>query len=317
VVVVGAGLAGLVAARHLRAAGRSVVVLEAGDDVGGRLATRRLGRATFDHGAQFFTVRSESFAREVEAWCADGVVYEWCRGFNEVDGYPRFASRNGMQALAAHLADGLDVRARTVVEAVTAWAGSAWSVRTTGGAELQASGVLLTPPVPLSLGLLDAGECPLDAAFGPGLRDLRYHAVLAVMAVLDRPSAIPEPGGRQLTEGPFSFVADNAAKGLSPVPAITLHAAHDWSTRHWHDDPGAVLRDLLELARPWLGAAEVLQAELVHWPHSGPVVPWPDRCCEVAPGVVLAGDAFGGPKVEGAYLSGEAAGLALSDPATR
>jgi monoamine oxidase len=53
VVVVGAGLAGLAAAEHLRAAGASVVVLEARDRVGGRAWSEQLGKARFDRGGQW------------------------------------------------------------------------------------------------------------------------------------------------------------------------------------------------------------------------------------------------------------------------
>ena len=53
VVVVGAGLAGLSAARLLMDAGRSAVVLEARDRVGGRTANGEVGRGVFDMGGQF------------------------------------------------------------------------------------------------------------------------------------------------------------------------------------------------------------------------------------------------------------------------
>lgn len=53
-IVVGAGLAGLAAARHLEAAGRSVTVLEAGNAVGGRMRTDAVDGWRFDRGFQVF-----------------------------------------------------------------------------------------------------------------------------------------------------------------------------------------------------------------------------------------------------------------------
>ncbi|MFM7290648.1 MAG: FAD-dependent oxidoreductase, partial [Planctomycetia bacterium] len=67
VVVVGAGIAGLAAATELVAGGRRVVVLEKSRGVGGRMASRRVGEAVCDHGAQFFTVRGEAFGGIVAA----------------------------------------------------------------------------------------------------------------------------------------------------------------------------------------------------------------------------------------------------------
>ncbi|HMQ53993.1 MAG TPA: FAD-dependent oxidoreductase, partial [Anaerolineae bacterium] len=52
VLVVGAGLSGLMAANLLKAYGFKVTVLDKGRSVGGRLATRRIGPGRADHGAQ-------------------------------------------------------------------------------------------------------------------------------------------------------------------------------------------------------------------------------------------------------------------------
>ncbi|MCE5288876.1 MAG: FAD-dependent oxidoreductase, partial [Nocardiaceae bacterium] len=56
VVVVGAGLAGLAAALHLRGAGREVTVIERSDTVGGRVGTYALPGYEIDNGATVLTL---------------------------------------------------------------------------------------------------------------------------------------------------------------------------------------------------------------------------------------------------------------------
>jgi monoamine oxidase len=53
VVVIGAGMAGLTAARSLAEAGLKVLVIEARDRIGGRILTQRIGEETIELGAEF------------------------------------------------------------------------------------------------------------------------------------------------------------------------------------------------------------------------------------------------------------------------
>ena len=60
--IVGAGIAGLTAAQQLKSFGMDVVVLEARDRVGGRIATFRKGSYIADLGAMVVTGRSLPFS---------------------------------------------------------------------------------------------------------------------------------------------------------------------------------------------------------------------------------------------------------------
>jgi len=300
VVVVGAGLAGLTAARALTRAGVPVTVLDKGRGVGGRLATRRIGGARLDHGAQFFTVRTDAFRALVEQATGDGVVAEWCRGFGEADGFPRYVATEGMTGLAKWLAAGLDVRT---------------GLRVTDLAEHPARAYVLTAPVPQSLAVLAWSGLLPDPDLADRLAAFTYEPVLAVLAVLDGPSALPEPGAVQQPDHPlFTFVADNRAKGISAEHAVTLHVANAATRSRWGRTDGDLLAGLLDEARPWLGTATVTDAQLMRWRYAAPTEPWPASHLVVREApvpVVLAGDAFDGPKVEGAFCSGAAAAAAV------
>ena len=279
VVVVGAGLTGLAAARALESRSRYVTVLDKGRSVGGRLATRRLEGARLDHGAQFFTQRGPAMESLVEELLDEEVAIEWCRGFGSEDGHPRYRILGGMNGLAKYLAEPLeDVRCGVQVTEV-AREDRGWVVRWDGG-ELRGGAVLLTAPVPQSL------------------------------AVLDGPSAVPEPGGAQLTDGPFTWVADNSMKGISDLPAVTLHTDHATAMALFDEDEDVALAELLALGAEWFGGAEVVDAQLKKWRYATPRTTWDQPICVAVDGdwpLVLAGDAFDGPKVEGAYCSGLAA----------
>jgi len=312
VAIVGAGLSGLVAARQLAAAGVDVAVVDKGRSPGGRLATRRIGDATLDHGAQFFTVRTPAFRRQVDEWLDRGLVSIWSNGFVSDDGHPRYVAVAGMNSLAKDLAVGLDVRcstmAFTIRPAVDGSDNAAWHVVIDDGKTIGSDAVIVTTPLPQAFSLLVDSGVHLDEA----LIRTDYDRTIALLATLDRTPEIPAPGGLQGPTPDISFVADNQAKGVSAAPAITVHASANWSEQHWDDDLDDLRVQLLDLARPWIGGADVGEAHVKKWRFATPKTTWPDRCW-VAPGgtVVLAGDAFDGPRVEAAHNSGLAAAHAL------
>lgn len=329
VVVVGAGLSGLMAARRLAVEGCEVTVLDKGRGPGGRLATRRVttpaGTARFDHGAQFFTVRSDRFAAVVDGWRADGVVREWCRGFatdeqGHPDGHPRFVGVHGMNDIAKHLARDLDVRTGRLVFALrpaAAGSGSAWSVDLDDGSGVPADAVVLTTPLPQAFALLVTADVELPER----LIRTEYDRCLGLLAAVAGDTRVPEPGGAQDADPVFSFIGDNQAKGVSEEPAVTFHANPAWSEAHWDDEADAVHRTLLDEAARWLGDATLVASQAKRWRFAKPRSVWPEPCWTAADGagpLVLAGDAFAGPKVTGSNMEGAAlSGLAAAESLLR
>ena len=303
VVVVGAGIAGLMAAQSLSKSGHEVTVVDKGRSPGGRLATRRIDDATLDHGAQFFTVRDPLFESHVSEWIASGVVTEWCRGFDITaqnnDGYPRYRGVRGMTDIAKHLAQGLDVRCNTLAFSIAPGATSKWQLKIDDGSVLDADAIIVTCPLPQAYALLVTADIELPESM---LRT-EYDRTICLLAVLNQSSAVANPGGLQNPDETFSFIADNAIKGISSAVALTMHANPQFSLEHWDISTDDVQRLLLERASPWIGDATVITSQIKKWRLATPLTIWPERYW-AKDMIVLAGDAFGGPKIEGAALSG-------------
>ncbi len=336
VLVVGAGVAGSLAARQLVDRGHRVRLLDKGFAPGGRLATRRVGAATFDLGAQFLTARSEQFTRLVTAWEAAGIVRPWFRGSPDLDagpdadGHPRWRGHPTMRTLATHLVDGLEVSLGTVVTRV-AVRDAGWDVETAtrlpgapsrpdavpGNAtrqRLQADALVLTAPVPQSLALLQSGAVPLSGDEVDRLRRITYDPCLTLLAVPRGPVTLPDRGAVRIEDGTLAWLGDQRASGASSTPAVTVHAAAAFSRDHLDASDELVARRLLQ------AAASVLHAELdpVHlhrWRYATPTAAdgAASRILQVdGTPLALAGDAFVGGRIEGAARSGLDAGERLA-----
>lgn len=310
VAIVGAGMSGLVAAHELVDAGVDVTIVDKGRSVGGRLATRRIGEARLDHGAQFFTVRTPAFQRRVDDWMERGLVHVWNHGFvpGDDDGHPRYVATAGMNSLAKDLAVGLDIETSTMAFTIRPIADEAhrWHVVIDDASVRPADAVILTSPIPQSLALLVDSGVELE---GPLLTE--YDRTIGLLATLDGPPVLPDTGGVQDGDDVFSFIGDNRAKGVSTEEAVTFHANPEWSEQHWDDDD-QLLELLTTAAEPWLGTSSIIESQVKKWRLATPRSVWPDPCWTAADGsIVLAGDAFAGPKVEGAHNSGLAAAHSL------
>jgi len=221
VVVIGAGMAGLTAAHRLQ----------------------------IDHGAQFITTHTAEFAAMVERLVGESVVAPWFRGrvgpegVNDSDGHTRFRGAVSMNAIAKNLAVDLDVRTASQVAALS-HDGESWTVALVDGSELIADAVIASSPVPQTIALLENGEVALAARDEVALDSIEYDPCLAFMAVLDGPSGLVEPGAVDPADGPIDWMADNFLKGISAVPAVTIHATPEFSRAQW-DAPDEVITEAL------------------------------------------------------------------------
>ncbi len=323
-IIIGAGMAGLMAAQTLRERGYSIQLIERGRSVGGRLATRRVGAGGLaDHGAQFFTVRSDTLQTWVDRWLAQDLVYVWGEGWSDGsvkrsagDGHARYACRGGMNALAKHLARNLDISINRLVTGIQP-DDSGWTLEDSAGSVYQSKGLVMTPPVPEALALLTKNGIDLREEDHNALRRIRFGPCLCGIHEIEGGLELPAPGAVQNFQANVYWVADNQAKGISQTAVVTSHANAKFSRQNWDAPEADIVRELESAVQPYLKeGARIIRTQLKKWRYSVPLTTYADDCllADGLPPLVFAGDAFGGRgRVEGAFLSGIAAGNVLAD----
>ena len=321
VAIVGAGIAGLSAARALRERGDEAVVFERAHGPGGRASTRRVdgidmpknargATLVFDHGAQYFTVRDPRFQAVVDGWLRDRVVAEWdgrivsfdSEGWDDLaSATTRYVGIPGMSAIAKAMAETLDVRYGQRVQQVRLKPDATLILEpATGEFDRVILAVIADQARPLVAGIPD-----LSAR----LATVVTRPCWAVLAAFDE--RVPARFDGAFVHGsPLGWVARNQSKPKREwkVDAWVLHATAAWSSVHVDDDPEIVGSCLMEAFHDLIpaGLPRAFYATAHRWRYAVADPPLAvgaihhDR-------ITLCGDWCLGNRIEDAFLSGLAA----------
>ena len=320
VLVVGAGISGLLSASVLKENGINVTVVDKGRGAGGRMSTRRIDLdgtcAYFDHGAQYFTVSDARFAKYVERWLALGIIKPFDETLIRENGEPewseeiRYIGATGMNAATKYLADSLRVSFSERIDKLTF--NGHWIAETDKGNTFTADALVLSPPVPQSLELLAKSNIPIPPDSEAELKSIDYYSCITVMLLFEGDEPILPACGIWFQGEPIAWACDNFRKGISPVPTLTIQAGPMFSTEHWQSSDETIVDAMLQPLNTWIHTP--LKLSQVHrWRYSfaKSVLDKPFVMVESPAPLVFVGDGFVAPRVEGAAVSGISAANAL------
>lgn len=250
IAIIGAGIAGLTAAREL-ADQHDVVVYDKGRGVGGRMATRYADPYRFDHGAQFFTARSRRFRDYLLPFIDAGHIAVWHARFAEMtrdtntagrqwgEDYPHYVGVPGMNALPKAMAAGLDIRIATRVTGIEA-IDNGWRLIGETGPLDQCDWLIVTAPAAQTAALLGPLHGELGLADKTAMR-----ACYAVMLGFAEDPPLAFDAARVL-DADISWISRNSSKPGRDAPfTVVVHATNAWADENTDLDIAAVQQHLL------------------------------------------------------------------------
>jgi len=298
IAIIGAGMAGLSAARALAEAGHAPVIFDKGRGIGGRLATRRGGDLQFDHGAQYVTARDPGFAALLAAMQQAGAAAAWDDG----SGRAHIVGVPGMRALAKYLGQGLDVRQRHEGTALTETP-EGWRIAL-GERVHHARRVVVTAPAP-QIGALIGEAHPVARQ----IADVRLAPCLTLMAAFAPGGPRPFAARRDPDDALPWIALDSSKPGRAGADCWVAQAAPGWSRAHLDDDPAVIASRMLSMLCERIGAdpADALHATAHRWRYAAVETPLGQPFARNDAGTIHAGgDWCLEARIEAAWLSGTA-----------
>ena len=325
IIVIGAGMAGLVCAQQLTQAGYSVKVIDKSRGVGGRVATRRLFETKADHGACYIKPKGEVLQRFIDLLVQKGDLEVWTDILHVQDNSSSLVANPlsslaytaplGMNVIAKFLAQGLDIHRGQRVDKITVNSHNQWYLTSETNEEFTASSVVVAIPAPQAVMLLESfPENFLANKFLEKLRGVEYYPAITVMAGYPNSSQLPEWKAITFKDNPvLGWIGLDSSKRKNPVqPHFVIHSSADFAEKYFESELQEVGKEILENAvstvnLEWLKNPQWMQ--LHRWRYAFPKTPLQQTClpAETSSPLICCGDWCGGNLIESAMLSGIAA----------
>ncbi len=278
------------------------------------------GFAQFDHGAQYFTVRDPAFERALHA--AGAALGEWHGEFVSLEAThsatlraeQRWVGVPSMNAVAAAMATGLQVRSAARVSTLRRSGGGLWRIGLADGTEPGPfDAVVVAVPAEQACVLL----AMVDPAMAEEAQRARTAPCWAGMFAFHGPTVSTFDAIRFRDHPVLAWAASDSSKPHRPDALLNwvAHARTDWSREHLESEPAAIaalLRDallaLFDAPRP---SSQLQRAHLWRYAQveaaAGTAFAW-------NPGLRLGacGDWRLGARVELAWQSGDALAQVVS-----
>ncbi|MDX1925225.1 MAG: FAD-dependent oxidoreductase [Pirellulaceae bacterium] len=313
IAMIGTGLAGLLCSRTLHDHGLQVKCFEKSHRAGGRSSTRIAnGDTQFDHGAQYFTIRDPVLKRYLESWCTDNHVAQWNGHivsvkvpgvFENVPALNRYVGTPCMESLGKHLSTDLQIEFETEVAKVEHQGGS-YRLLSKSNRELGEFDIVLWNCPPRQVEQLVSPQC----AWRAELAKVEMVPCWAVMLAFDQRWDVACDGAF-INDGSLSWIARDSSKPSRSTTTDNwvLHSSVAWAAENLERSAESAIEYLAREAERVTGMTMPTPklAKAHRWLYSRPTESLPDKSLwDESHRLGACGDWCGGPRVEGALMSG-------------
>lgn len=310
IAVIGAGMAGLTAARTLKDNDLQVTIFEKSRGPGGRMATQRIDGLQFDKGAQYFTVKDPRFENFVNPLIQQDMVKEWKLRLGVcIEGklvaressIKRYVGVPRMTSLTRYISEDLDIRYQTRIAAINE-NDNLWFLTDSDENHYGPfTHVILTLPPSQTMDLI----YPYRSSFRE-IENIELAPCWAVMVSFEKSIKIPYDG-IFFNGHPISWASRDSSKPQRPKGYTwVLHGSHEWSEKYFNRDNKWIERELIRSFLEAVGERKKIIESFSHrWRYSRAMINVDigsifNRDINLA----IAGDWLHGSRIEGAYLSG-------------